>query len=84
MDFLLADTTIEIVLKMLFLALSNADVEFTELGKFTWRSYITVRITSWIKLIDKKEFAKTALNENSETFMVYVAVPKVEPLIHLL
>ena len=29
--------------------------------------------TKWVELIDKKKFAKAALDEESETFMVYVA-----------
>ncbi len=33
--FLLADTSMEVVLGMPFLSLSNADVEFAELGKLT-------------------------------------------------
>ncbi len=33
--FLLANTNIEVILEMPFLSLSNADVEFTELGKLT-------------------------------------------------
>ncbi len=37
--FLLADTSMEVVLGMLFLSLSNANVEFAELGKLTWRTY---------------------------------------------
>lgn len=33
--FLLADTSIEVILEMPFLVLSNADVKFTELEKLT-------------------------------------------------
>ncbi len=74
--FLLADTSMEVVLGMPFLSLSNANVEFTELGKLTWRTYTAVEAsptTSWIKLIDKKEFARTVLDKNSETFVVHVS-----------
>lgn len=39
--FLLANTNIELVLKMPFLSLSNANVKFTELKKLTWRFYDT-------------------------------------------
>ena len=79
-SFLLANTNMEVVLRMPFLALSNADVEFTELGKLTWRSYITVEAlstTSQIELIDKREFARVGLDENSETFVIHVAVLEV-------
>ncbi len=41
--FLLADISIDVVLRMLFLLLSNADVEFAELEKLTLRLYITAR-----------------------------------------
>ena len=70
----------KIVLKMPFLALSNADVEFTELGKLTWRSYIAAEAlptTSQIELIDKREFARAGLDKNSKTFVIYVAVLEV-------
>ena len=57
------------------MTLSNADVQFAE-KKFTWRSYTTAKAlptTKWVKLINKKKFAKTALDENFETFVVHVA-----------
>ena len=84
--FLLADTSMEIVLRMPFLAFNNADVEFTGLEKLTWRSYITAKAlptTNWVELIDKKEFAKAELDENSETFVVHVAMLEAETSIHL-
>ena len=84
--FLLANTSIEVVLGMLFLALSNADVEFIKLAKLIWRFYTAAKAlptTSRIKLIDKREFTKVALDENSETFVIYVAALEAEPLIHL-
>ncbi len=73
--FLLADTSIKVVLGMPFLSLSNVDVEFAELEKLTWRSYTTadaLPTTSRVELIDKREFAKVALDENSKTFVVHV------------
>ena len=60
---------------MPFLTLSNADVQFVE-KELTWRSYTTAEAlptTKRVELIDKKEFAKAALDENSETFVVHVA-----------
>ncbi len=74
--FLLTNTSMEVILVMPFLSFSNADVKFAELGKLTGRSYTTAEAlptTSWVKLIDKKEFAKAALDGNSETFVVHVA-----------
>ncbi len=86
--FLLADTNMEVVLGIPFLSLSNADVEFAELGKLTWRSYTaaeTLPTTSRVELIDKREFGKAAIDENSETFVVHMlALDITELSIHLL
>ena len=62
--FLLADTSIEVVLGMPFLALSNADIQF-DTESFTWRSYSAAEAlptTRRIELINKHEFAKAALD----------------------
>ena len=75
----------EVVLGMPFLALSNADVEFTGLGKLTWRSYTAtgaLPTTSRVELINKREFAKVVLDENSKTFVVHVAILATEASIH--
>ena len=73
--FLLADTTIEVVLGMPFLTLSNADIQFAE-KELTWRTYTTkdaLPTTQRVELIDKKEFAKAALDENIKAFVVHVS-----------
>ncbi len=73
--FLLADTSMKVVLRMPFLALSNADFQF-DVEKLTWRSYTIAEAfttTSRVRLIDKREFAKVALDENSEIFVVHIA-----------
>ena len=73
--FLLADINTGVVLGTLFLTLSNADVQFVE-KELTWRTYITAKAlptTKRVELINKKEFAKAALDENSETFVVHMA-----------
>ena len=60
---------------MPFLTLSNANIQFAA-KELTWRSYTaaeTLITTKWVELIDKKEFAKAALDEESETFVVHVA-----------
>ncbi len=70
---------------MSFLSLSNVNVEFAKLGKLTWRFYNTIKalpITSQIELINKKEFAKVALDKNLETFIVHVSALEVTT-IHL-
>ena len=72
--FLLAVTSIKMVLEMFFLIFSNADFKFST-EKLIWKSYITTEALStisWVKLINKREFAKIALNKNSETFVIYV------------
>ena len=69
---------------MPFLALSNADIQF-EAERLTWRSYTAaeaLRTAKRMELIDKHEFAKTALDENSETFVVHVvALEAPEPAV---
>ena len=59
---------------MLFLTLSNVDVQFIE-KELIWRSYTTAKTLPTIKrikLINKKEFAKAILDKNFETFVIYV------------
>ena len=72
--FLLVNISAKIVLSMPFLTFSNADVQFVE-KELIWRFYTTAEAlstTKRVKLINKKEFAKAALDENSETFVVYI------------
>ncbi len=60
---------------MLFLSFSNADFQF-DAGELTWRSYTiseALPTARRVELIDKHEFAKAALGENSETFVVHIA-----------
>ena len=59
---------------MPFLTLSNADIKFAQ-KKLTWRSYLIAEAlptTKRVELIDKKKFAKTALDENIEAFVMHV------------
>ena len=75
----------EVVLGMPFLALRNADGEFTELGKLTWRSYSAAEAlpsTSRVELINKREFAKAALDESFETFVMHVVTLEAEASIY--
>ena len=71
-SFLLAETSMEMVLRMPFLTLSNANIQFVE-KELTWRSYTAIEAlptTKRVELIDKKEFAQAALDEESKTFVV--------------
>ena len=73
-SFLLAKTSMEVVLRMPFLTLSNINIQFAA-KKLTWRSYTTAEAlptTKRVKLINKKEFAKAALDEECETFVIHV------------
>ncbi len=65
----------KLVLEILFLVFSNADFQFAA-EKLTWRSYTVAKAlptTSWVKLIDKREFAKAALDENLKIFIGHVS-----------
>ncbi len=73
----------KVVLEMPFLAFSNTDLQFGA-EKLTWRIYTIVEalsITSQVKVIDKREFAKTALDKNSETFIMYVSALDIAKLL---
>lgn len=76
--FLLADTSMKMILGMPYLTFSNTDIKFAK-KKLTWRSYTFAKVlptTKQMKLIGKKEFAKVALDGNSEMFVMYVAILK--------
>ena len=81
--FLVADTKFEVVLGMLFLKISNADMSFGE-GIFTWKSYITNKALPTTKqgqLVDLKEFVIVVLDADSKTFVVYLAIWKQEEMV---
>ena len=62
------------VLGIPFLTLNNANIQFAQ-KKLSWRSYTTAKalpITKRVEIIDRKEFAKAALDEHVEAFVVYV------------
>ena len=79
--FLLTNINMEVVLSIAFLILSNADVQFVE-KKLTWRSYTATKAlptTKQVELINNKEFAKVALDENFETYVIYMASHHLAP-----
>ena len=83
--FLVADVSPEVVFRMLFLTLSNADVDFPS-RDLRWRTYTTkeaLPTTRRIKLVGKKEFAATALDLEDETYVVHVASFSSTPLTSL-
>ena len=74
--FLVADTKFEIILKMLFLKISNTDMSFSE-KTLTWKTYTTneaLFTTKRVQIIDKKNFVIAALDANSNTFVMHVAI----------
>lgn len=77
--FLLANISTKVVLVILFLNLSNANIQFIE-KEFTWRFYTTTEALPTIKrveFIDKRKFVKVVLNKDSENFVIYIAVLEV-------
>ena len=74
----MADTNIVVVLGMLFLTLSSANVLFSE-QKLIWKSYTAAKAlltTKQVELICKEKFAKTTLDEQSKTFVIHVTTLK--------
>ena len=74
--FLVADTKFEVVLGMLFLKINNANIIFDE-KTLTWKSYTIKKAlptTEQVQLVDPKEFIIVALDANSKTFVVHVAI----------
>lgn len=76
------------ILKILFLFFNNANIEFTELEKLTWRFYTPIKdmlTINSIQFIAKKEFAKAILDKNIKTFIIYIVILKIltEISIHL-
>ena len=67
---------------MPFLKMSNVDIAF---GKetLTWKSYITkeaLPTTKQVQLVDPKEFVIAALDADSQTFVVYMAIREQEEM----
>lgn len=76
----------EVVLGMIFLAFGNINIEFIGLKKLIWRFYTAIEVsptTNRVKYIDRRKFAKTALDKNSWTFVIYVAILAAKTLIYL-
>ncbi len=79
-SFLLADVRPDIMLGMLFLTMSNTNVDF-QARDLQWRFYTTREVlptTRRVELIGKKEFAVATLGPKHEAFVVYVAALSVD------
>ena len=67
---------------MLLLKISNTDVAFDE-ETLTWMSYTinkALPTTKQVQLVNPKEFVIAALDTDSKTFVVYVAIRKQEKM----
>ena len=66
----------EVVLKMLFLSFNNANIQFAD-KKLIWKIYTTKKTlptAQQVVLINKKKFARIALDENPKVFIIYMAL----------
>ena len=80
--FLVADTKFEVVLGMLFLKISNANIAFDE-RTLTWNFYTTneaLPTTKRVQLVDPKKFIIAALDVDSKTFVMHVAIREQEKM----
>ena len=80
--FLVADIKFEVVLGMLFLKISNANIAFGK-GILTWKSYTTNKAlptTKQVQLVDPKEFVIAALDADSKIFVMHMAIRKQEKM----
>lgn len=76
--FSLADTSMKLVLEIIFLAFNNVNIQF-DAQSFTWRLYTAAKAlltARQVEMIDKDKFAMAALNENIKTYVIYVATLK--------
>lgn len=84
---MLANISIKAILGILFFSLSNANIQFN--GKKLIQRLYTIAealsTTRKIEIINKKDFAKIALDNHFETFLVHIAALKaLKMTIHLL
>ena len=73
--FLVANVSLDVVFKMSFLILNDADVDFLK-KKLWWSTYTIEEVfltTTRVKLVGKIEFAAATLDSGLETFVIYVA-----------
>lgn len=75
-----------IVLEISFLFFSNIEFWF-DIKVLTWRFYTIAKalhIISWVKLVNKWEFAQVVVDKYSKTFIVHIAnLETIDILIHL-
>lgn len=74
--FQLANTSIEVILRMLLLFFSNTSLEFGT-KKLTQKLYITVQAlltAKKIELINKQKFVEAILDENTDAFVTDITI----------
>ena len=79
----MANVSPEVVLRMLFLTLSNANVDFSG-RNLRWRTYTIKKAlptTRRVKLVGKQEFVAAALDPEYETYVVHIASLSSNPLV---
>ena len=76
--FLVTDTKFKVVLEMLFLKISNANMSFSK-GTFMSKFYTTNKVlptTKHIHIVDSKKFVLTVLNVDNKIFVVHIVIRK--------
>ena len=74
--FLVTNTKFEVILGMLFLKFSNADILFDK-ETLTWKIYIinkALLTTEQVQIVNPKEFVIVALDAESKTFVLHVTI----------
>ena len=75
----MANVSLEIVFRMPFFILSNADVDFLD-RELRWKIYRTEKalpITRRVELVGKKEFVTAEFNSEYETYVVHVGTSSI-------
>ena len=74
--FLVANTQFEVILGIPFLKIRNTDMSFGK-GTLMWKFYTIIKAlltTKQVQLVDPKEFIIAALDADSKTFVVHMAI----------
>ena len=80
--FLVTNTKFDVILGMLFLKISNADMLFDK-EIFTWKIYTTnnaLPTTKQVQIVDSEEFVIAALDINNKMFVMHITIWKQEEI----
>lgn len=84
--FLLVDFSMEVICKILFLTLSNVQIDFND-WELRWKSYNSAEVlftTCKVELVRKKEFTAAAFDPDGEAFVVHVtSIVNSDPIMYL-